>query len=106
MVGFGRLPLGTLAVTCTWFDTGTRSAVESDVRFNRKHRWYATRPAGCSGRFGIQAVMTHERGHTFGLGHVSEQSHGRLTMSTRIRACEEGPKTLGRGDVRGLRAKY
>jgi hypothetical protein len=106
VVGFGALPTGTLGVTCTWYTLGAAEAVESDMRLNRTYRWYTERPADCSDRFGIQAVVTHERGHTFGLGHVSEHEHPGLTMSTRIRACSNQESTLGRGDVIGLRQRY
>ncbi len=103
-VGFGALPAGVLGVTCTWWSDHV--AVESDVRLNAGDRWYVTRPSSCTNRFSIQAVMTHERGHTFGLGHVAESNHAALTMSTAIRACSSGERTLGLGDVRGLRKKY
>ena len=105
VVGFGALPTGTLGVSCTWSIDGR--AIENDVRLNRgDHRWFVRRPAGCTNRFGIEAVMTHELGHTFGLGHVSEATHGNLTMSTRLSPCSNAPSTLGRGDVIGLRALY
>ncbi|WP_338089092.1 matrixin family metalloprotease [Nannocystis pusilla] len=58
-------------------------------------------------QFSVKAVMTHERGHTFGLGHVGESSHGDLTMSPTINGpCQDSESTLGEGDVAGLRALY
>jgi len=51
--------------------------------------------------------MTHERGHTFGMGHVSETGRGNLTMSTNVNGPRQmAERSLGRGDVRGLGAKY
>jgi predicted Zn-dependent protease len=65
-----------------------------------------TKPSTCSSRFSVEAVATHEFGHAFGLGHVSETYHPSLTMSSVIRACQGSESTLGLGDVRGLNALY
>ena len=49
----------------------------------------------------------YEAGHAFGLGHVGEPKHGRLTMSVFIDSlCENQEATLGFGDLRGLEALY
>jgi len=107
VVGFGVLPKGILGVACTWFSGD--GAVESDVKINdRGYRWFAgnTPPKGCSNRFSVEGVATHEMGHVFGLAHVSEAAHGNLTMSTRARPCTASDTTLGLGDVLGLRKKY
>jgi hypothetical protein len=105
-VGFGRLDRGVLAVTCTFSSGGV--ALESDLRFNRAYRWFlGAPPAGCSGAYSLAGVATHERGHTFGLGHASPQHrHAALTMSPAIGPCDSSAATLGLGDVRGLRKKY
>jgi hypothetical protein len=108
VVGFGALPKGTLGVTCYWFD-GNGVALEADVKLNaRYYHWFtaATVPAACSNKFSLEATTTHEMGHAFGLGHVSEAKHGTLTMSTRIAPCTAAASSLGLGDVRGLRARY
>lgn len=104
VVAFGALPSGHLAVACTWFQNGR--AVSSDIKLNNRYTWYTKKPSNCRNRFSVHAVTTHEAGHTFGLGHVSESRHGNLTMSTRITACSSAAYTLGRGDVRGLRKLY
>jgi hypothetical protein len=106
VVGFGDLGTGVLAVTCNWM-VG-KEIVESDLRINKvDHQWTVQANApSCQGRFGLQAVMTHEFGHAFGLGHVAEPEHTELTMGTSIAACDASASTLGLGDVRALRALY
>jgi hypothetical protein len=102
---FGDLPAAVLGLTCTRF-SGTQ-ALESDMRLNKDdHRWYVNKPADCRNRFSIEAVTTHERGHTFGLADLSVENHGNLTMAGGIGACKDKASTLGRGDVLGLRNKY
>jgi hypothetical protein len=107
MVSFGDLPQGVLATACVWFGGGV--AKESDVQLNKQDYTWTTSPgaASCSHRWSVKAVMTHERGHTFGLDHVSEATHGNLTMSPSINGpCQDSESTLGEGDVQGLRALY
>lgn len=105
-VSFGDLPKGTLGITCVWFSGST--AVNADIKLNKVDHSWTTSPtsASCSNKFSVEAVMTHEAGHAFGLGHVSESSHPNLTMSTQIGPCQNSESTLGRGDVLGLRARY
>lgn len=105
-VAFGDLPKGVLGVACTWYAGGI--ALESDIKLTKAdHKWTAVIGSGCKHRYSVEAVATHEFGHVFGLGHVSEASHGKLTMSTAINGpCQRSEATLGRGDVLGLRAKY
>jgi hypothetical protein len=105
-VGFGGLPNAYLGVACTWSD-GNHHALEGDVRLSTRHAWFALDvPSGCSNRFGVQAVATHEFGHVFGLNHVSEADHPNLTMSTAAASCSNAPYSLGLGDVRALRQLY
>lgn len=106
VVGFGPLPGNTLAAACSWWD-GDGHSLEGDIRISTNKNWYPLDvPSGCSNRFGIEPVLTHEFGHIFGLGHVSESNHPSLTMSPLLPSCSNAPFTLGLGDVRGLRALY
>lgn len=111
VVSFGTLRAGVLAVTCNYFsvDPGFNSVGTSDVKINSKNFRWTTNPGSgsCKGAYDLQAVMTHERGHTFGLGHVPERSHPNLTMGPRINGpCQGSERSLGRGDVLGLDRKY
>jgi hypothetical protein len=119
IVGFGNLPVreengvkNYLALTCTWREMMPvpyrPAAVESDQRLNKEDfGWGASPlPSGC-GRYSVQAVATHEFGHTFGLAHVSEADHGKLTMSTASNGpCQDSEESFGKGDILGMRAQY
>ncbi len=124
-VGFGNLPLQSdgdriLAYACQYyepFDIGRNDVYESDIRFNKGDgvEW-TTRGdddvrcsdgIGNNNSYGLENVMTHERGHTFGIAHVDEQSSPKLTMSTAINGtCQTSESTLGRGDLRSLSIVY
>jgi hypothetical protein len=106
VVGFGTLPGDYLALTCWWVDRHGHT-IEADIRFNKAHfSWGVSIPKGCTETFSIKDVATHEFGHAFGLGHVSESKDGNLTMSPTMMACQTSETTLGLGDVLGLEAKY
>jgi hypothetical protein len=105
VVAFGDLAGGDLAMTC-WWTLGGR-VVEADVKLNKADfGWAVNVRPWCSRKYNIEAVATHEFGHVFGLGHVSEASHPALTMSPSIRSCQRSEATLGLGDLRGLEKKY
>jgi predicted Zn-dependent protease len=80
---------------------------EADIRINSNVDW-ALSVASCTYLDELlEPTMTHEIGHAYGLGHVSEASHGRLTMSTISDGpCSNAETTLGLGDIRGLRHLY
>jgi hypothetical protein len=111
VVGFGTLPSGSLGMTCTSYvpQDGWDKPTASDIRVNKaRYRW-TTRPQArsCRGSYDLESTITHERGHTFGLGHVSETYHRNLTMSPDTNGpCQSSERTLGRGDVLGLWNKF
>lgn len=124
-VGFGDLPRldsggRRLAYACQYyepFDVGRNDVYESDIRFNKGDSVEWTTRGGddvrCSdgnpdnNPWGMEAVMTHERGHTFGIAHVDEQSSPKLTMSPYLEGpCQTSESTLGRGDLRSLSIVY
>jgi Zn-dependent protease with chaperone function len=100
-VGFGSLPSGVVAMACAYrIVNGTAS--EGDMKLSSAVRW-ATTTAGCVDAYLIEAVMTHEVGHIYGLKHVSSSV---LTMYRGMRKCSMAAATLGLGDLRGLERKY
>ncbi len=112
VVAFGDLPNAAIpAVTCTYFDlaAGPNPVTSSDVKLNKVDFRWTTGPGSrsCYREWDLQGVMTHERGHTFGLSHVPELGNRNLTMSPVINGpCQATERTLGRGDVLGLDARY
>jgi hypothetical protein len=111
VIGFGDLPSGYTAFACvsTWVDNNALNRVaSSDIRLNKyDHAWTARVTGSCQRRYDIESSVTHERGHTFGLGEAPESSHGNLTMSAETNGpCQISERSLGRGDVRGLNSKY
>jgi hypothetical protein len=106
IVGFGPLPAGILAITCIRYGNNN-NITEADVRINSGYDWVLTVAACDFWQELLEPTMTHEIGHMFGLGHVGERKHGRLTMSTTSDGpCSNDETTLGWGDVRGLRHLY
>ena len=111
VIGFGDLPAGTLAYACvaSWVvDNAPDRVASSDIRLNKEdHSWTARVTSSCQGRQDIESSVTHERGHTFGLGEAPEGSHGNLTMSSETNGdCQTSERSLGRGDAKGLNGKY
>jgi len=95
---------GVLAATCTYTDGGSQ-IVTASVRINTAFEWWTQ--GGCRDAIGLKAVMTHEYGHAYGVGHVDEANHGNLTMSTNINgSCSNFEASLGKGDVLALRDLY
>lgn len=94
---------GTIAVTTTWFSRSSGFAVESDARYNTRFAWSTD---GSSGAMDVQNIVTHEVGHTFGLDHPKGKEIGCLSMYAYGSTGETQKRTLGTGDVRGIRALY
>lgn len=98
-----------VATTCSWsrpMPGGPEKLLEADVRFNTHDFPFTNRPSGaCAHAYDIRSVATHEAGHVFGLGH-SGAGHENLTMYANSFACSTDARTLGKGDVLGLRSLY
>lgn len=107
VVSFGTLPADVVAVTCTYRYRG--DIWQSDVLLSDAPGAFTLDPGDglCVDSYDLQAVMTHERGHSFGLGHVPESpGTDELTMSSFMGRCDTSARTLGVGDVLGLRRIY
>jgi hypothetical protein len=110
VVSFGDLPSNRTGNTCvwSWIQDGPDKINSSDDWLNKfDHAWTARVTGSCRGRHDVESTMTHERGHTFGLGDVSESSHANPTMSSASNgSCQISERILGKGDAIGLNRKY
>lgn len=107
VVGWKKLTEGVLAVTCSWRVRGSKKLYAADIAINTRYKWFTKKvPAGCKNTFDLRSTMTHEWGHVFGLGHVSDRTHGTQTMATSIAPCTTYARTLGAGDHRMMRKLY
>jgi len=95
----------TIAVTTTWYYTASGDAVESDGRYNTYYAWATD---GSGGAMDVLNIATHEIGHTFGLDHPRGQPAkiSCLTMYAYGSLGETAKRTLGDGDLLGIRAIY
>lgn len=105
----GDLKNGVVATTCswTWPTPGVKNDLrEADVRYNTHDYDFTNRvTSSCSNKFDVRSVGTHEAGHIFGLKDVYG-AHGNLTMYGSSIECSTAARTLGKGDVLGLRSIY
>lgn len=98
---------GPLALTC--FVASGGFLVQSDLAINHGDSWFTGGvPAGCSNSYDLQGVVTHEAGHTYGLGHTPGDpvTHQNQTMNSTLSGCTTKYQTLGTGDLNGMIALY
>ena len=93
----------TIAVTTTWSYRGSGEAVESDGQYNTHYAWATD---GDPNRMDALDILTHETGHTFGLTHPRGAGASCLTMYAYANYGETQKRTLGDGDILGIRAIY
>ncbi|GGK88304.1 matrixin family metalloprotease [Mangrovihabitans endophyticus] len=95
---------GPLGVTCNWSSSGT--IVASDMKVNFRYDYWNGKGSCPAGRYDYQSVATHERGHTFGLGHVDGTAHPTATMTPAIGPCNKSKRTLDAGEHQALITMY
>ncbi|MBJ7332924.1 MAG: matrixin family metalloprotease [Solirubrobacteraceae bacterium] len=89
------------AIACTYVWRNDQGYTESDTRFSTDVRWSNT---GADDAYDYRAVATHEIGHGIGLADLRGSPN--LTMSYITHAGNTAPRTLGRGDILGMRQIY
>lgn len=102
VVGWGSLPDGLLGWTCYWWG-GNNHMIGTDMRLSPSKKVVLRYPSGCSQKYDLQSLATHEWGHAWGLDHVANRN---LTMHHFLPPCATSFRTLGLGDFRGMRKLY
>lgn len=110
VVAFGPpapdLSVDTIAYTCPYTFSSTGDVAEADIVISNEEDW-ALSVDDCFDTELLEPTITHEVGHAFGLGHVSERHHADLTMSPQSNGpCDNEESTLGLGDMLGLEQLY
>ncbi len=106
---FGDLPSSKVGQACTWYFGIINEITETDIRLNKVEIKWTTAGLSlqCSGRYDIESVVTHEVGHAYGMGHVSETGHANMTMSTNSNGpCRASEATLAAGTLLALSVYY
>ncbi|WP_344688533.1 matrixin family metalloprotease [Blastococcus jejuensis] len=88
---------------------GYEEIIEADIKIGNKHSYLAALPtSACENSYDVMALMTHEWGHAFGLGHTPDPAadHRQQTMNPYLTACSTFQRTLGRGDWTGMNTVY
>lgn len=130
VIGWKSVGPETLANVCRWVNNtfSPPRLVNFDMAINPDFDWTTTLGTdfttsdikACGGPevvedvslavrriYDLEAVVTHEFGHVYGLLHTAEPGPGSTqTMAPTTAACDANARTLGRGDVNGLIAVY
>ena len=91
---------GSVACNIAW-RTNDDEYVEADTRFSNDVKWSNS---GKDGSYDYRSVATHEFGHMLGLADLHDSP--KLTMYFQASITSTRARSLGRGDVRGLRGLY
>jgi hypothetical protein len=85
----------------SWVSGGR--TIEVDCMMNTRFQWSLT---GEAGKMDVQNIMTHELGHFSGLADLYNDADYWLTMYGYGAYGETYKRTLGLGDINGIRAVY
>jgi len=103
-IAFGAAK-GAIAVTTTWYYTGTGEIAESDMILASNLAWSITQPGtdcgGQAGTYDVQNITTHELGHQVGLEDLYSTADKDLTMYGYGMTTELKKDSLGAGDFAG-----
>jgi len=101
VIAWGKYSAGVIAVTMSWVSGGR--TLEVDCMMNTRFKWSLT---GEAGKMDVQNIMTHELGHFCGLKDLYSDADYWLTMYGYSNYGLTYARTLGLGDINGLKAVY
>ncbi len=101
VIAWGKYRPGVIAVTMSWVSGG--QVLEVDCMMNTRFKWSLT---GEAGKMDVQNIMTHELGHFCGLADLYGDADYWLTMYGYSNYGLTYARTLGLGDINGLKAVY
>ncbi len=101
VIAWGKYRSGVIAVTMSWVSGG--QVLEVDCMMNTRFKWSLT---GEAGKMDVQNIMTHELGHFCGLADLYGDADYWLTMYGYSDYGLTYARTLGLGDINGLKAVY
>jgi len=96
-------PGGIIGVTYYWYYVATKEMVEFDIVMDSEEPWSTTEEEDT---FDVQNIATHEAGHTLVLQDLRSPKDGALTMHAYTWLEDITKRTLGSGDILGVRAIY
>jgi hypothetical protein len=96
-------PQRTIALTTVTFDPRTGEIYDADIELNSANHDFVTEPGATSG-YDLQAVLTHEVGHFYGLAHAP--SIDAVMYARGDTSDGEQKRTLTANDVAGFCAIY
>jgi hypothetical protein len=108
VISWGKLGQRILAICYTWYYHSGK-IVEFGIVFNTLYSW-GIDPDGEGGTtinaYDIQNIGTHEAGHTLSLGDLYSGAAKELTMYGYGARGETKKRSLGYGDIQGVRFLY
>ena len=111
VASFGAAPAGVVAFVCRHIKYQAIGNIVdgADMRLSDAYLWTNQPDSPDCVEIDIQSIVTHEAGHVWGLADLNPNSHPRLTMrgsGVDAVTCRAMLRTLGKGDVLGMRQFY
>jgi hypothetical protein len=96
-------PSPTIALTTVTFDSWTGEIFDADLEINSADHEVMPLVAPQSGRYDLQAVLTHEIGHFFGMAHSTDP---KSVMFSSDEGDDLSKRALGASDIAGVCSVY